>query len=208
MKYKDKTCNDFINELASKAPVPGGGGASALVGSIGVALGAMVGNLTIGKNRYENVEPDLMTLIEKSELLQRELLDLIDKDAEAFEPLARAYRLPSDNEELEKEKEIIMEEALRTACTAPLKIMEQCCGAIELHNEYAVKGSEMVISDVGCGAVFCKAALLSASLNVFINTKLMKDRGYAMDINTKANSMLDRYIPLADEIFSDVRAQL
>jgi formiminotetrahydrofolate cyclodeaminase len=208
MKYKDMTCNDFIDLLASKAPVPGGGGASALVASVGMALGNMVGNLTIGKKKYENVEQDIIQLMEKADQLQKELLELIDKDAETFEPLSRAYKLPCETDIQKAEKAKSMEYALRTACTVPLKIMEKCCEAIILHKKFAEKGTSMVISDIGCGVAFCRTALQSASLNVFINTKLMADRGCAVDINSKANAMLDRYIPLADDIFSEIRAQL
>lgn len=208
MKYKDMTCSEFIEVLASKASVPGGGGASALVGSVGMALGNMVGNLTLGKKKYADVEADIILLMEKAEQIQKELLLLIDKDAELFEPLSRAYKLPAETSEEKHNKAGIMESALRDACMVPLEIMEKCCEAIELHQEFAVKGTSIAISDVGCGVAFCRTALQSASLNAFINTKLMTDRTYAEDINSKADAMLEKYIPLADAVFNQVRERL
>jgi formiminotetrahydrofolate cyclodeaminase len=207
MKYQDVSMKEFADLLASKAPVPGGGGASALVGSIGIALGNMVGNLTLGKKKYEDVEPSILKLMEKADILQKELLELIDKDAEVFEPLSRAYRLPKDTQEQQGIRAAILKDALKTACTVPLKIMEKCCEAIELHKEFSIKGASIAISDVGCGVSFCKAALQSASLNVYINTKLMTDRAYADDINQKADDMLEQYIGIADDIFRQIRVQ-
>lgn len=208
MKYKDMTCKDFIEALASKAPVPGGGGASALVGCVGMALGNMVGNLTLGKKKYETVEEDIIRLMNRAEQVRQELLLLIDRDAEVFEPLSGAYKLPADTQAERQEKEKILEAALREACTVPIEIMEKCCAAIELHREFAAKGAAIAISDVGCGAAFCRTALQSASLNVFINTGLMADRAYAEDINAKANALLEKYLPIADAVFIDIRDRL
>lgn len=204
MKFTEKRCDEFIELLASKSPVPGGGGASALVGSIGVALGNMVGNLTVGKKKYANVEEDIIALKHKSDRLQKELLELVEKDAEVFEPLAKAYGLPKQTEDEIKEKATIMEEALKTACSVPLEIMRKSCEAILLQEEFAAKGSSLALSDVGVGVVFCKAALQGASLNVFINTGAMMDRSFAENINNETMGMLTQYTELADKIFADV----
>ena len=115
MEIYKQSCEDFIEELASKAPVPGGGGASAFVGAVGVALGNMVANLTIGKKKYADVEDELIVLREKAYVLQKELLLLIEKDAKVFEPLAAAYKLPKETEEEKAYKEKVMEEVLREA---------------------------------------------------------------------------------------------
>jgi len=205
MKYSEKTCEEFIEILASNAPVPGGGGASALVGSIGMALGNMVGSLTIGKKKYADVEADIIKLKKKADVLQQKFLVLIDKDAEMFEPLAKAYKLPKETEEEKAERSRIMEEALKDACTVPLVIMKTCCEAIELHKEFALIGTLIAISDIGCGVSCCRSALQSASLNIFVNTKLIANRDCAEEINQKANTMLDKYIKMADDIFTDVR---
>ncbi len=208
MGFSTVPCNEFVEVLGSKAPVPGGGGASALVGAVGTALGNMVGSLTVGKKKYADVEAEMYELKAKCDILQQELLALIEKDAEVFEPLAKAYGLPKETEEEKAEKERVMAIVLKDACSVPMEIMEKCCEALELIKEFAAKGSKLAISDAGVGAVFCKAALQGASLNVFINTKSMKDRAYAEELNAKANAMLAKYPPMADEIFEMVNKQL
>lgn len=204
MKFTDKRCDEFVELLASKSPVPGGGGASAFVGAIGVALGNMVGSLTVGKLKYADVEEEIVGLKIKSDRLQRELLELVQRDAEVFEPLARAYGLPKGSELEINEKAAIMEAALKAACSVPLEIMRKSCEAILLQAEFAAKGSSLAISDVGVGVVFCKAALQGASLNVFINTTAMTDRSFADNINNETTGMLSQYCELADKIFADV----
>lgn len=208
MHFSDLSGKEFIEVLSSNAPIPGGGGAASYVGAIGIALGNMVGSLTVGKKKYADVEADIIILKEKADLLQKEFLSLIDKDAEVFEPLSKAYRLPKDTEEEKAARAEVMEMALKTACSVPLEIMRKCCEAIELVKEFAQKGSALAISDAGCGAACLKAALVSASLNVFINTNLMTDRDLAEESNREANSMLEKYGKLADEIFDQVRARL
>jgi len=200
MDFTEISCKEFVAVLAGKSPVPGGGGASALVGAIGTALGSMVGSLTVGKKKYADVEQDVLDLMDKANRIQIELLGLVNRDAEVFEPLSRAYGLPKNTEEEKAEKARIMEQALRDACSVPLEIMELCCRAIDLQKEFAEKGNRLAISDAGVGAALCKAALIGASFNVFINTKSMADREYAEQANKKANDMLDMYIPLADEV--------
>lgn len=203
-----KTCREFVDVLASKEPVPGGGGASALVGAIGMALGSMVGNLTLGKKKYADVQEDIKVILEKAKNLQDELLALVEKDAEVFEPLSRAYGLPRNTEEEKRKRDEVMEEALRIACSAPLMIMEKVLEAMELHEELAHKGSRLAISDAGVGVIFCKSALMGASLNVFINTGLMKDRDYAEKINKRAENMLEEGRKKADEIYAKVEGEI
>jgi formiminotetrahydrofolate cyclodeaminase len=208
MDFSKISARDFVSVLGSKAPVPGGGGASALVGAVGTALGNMVGALTIGKKKYAAVEADMLRMEKEAKKLQDELLDLIQKDAVDFEPLSRAYGLPQNTDAEKAEKTRVMEEALKTACSVPVEIMEKCAEAIKLHKEYAEKGSKLAVSDAGVGVVFCKAALQGASLNVYINTKAMTNRAYAEEINQKTNKLLAEYEALADKIFIDVKNQL
>ncbi len=206
-KMADYSCEDFVFALASSAPVPGGGGASALVGAIGMALGDMVGSLTLGKKKYADVQTDIERLKKEADEIERELLRLIEQDAKVFEPLSRAYGLPKETPEEQAYKAQVMEAALKDACAVPLSIMERCCEAIVLINEFAQKGTAIAISDAGCGAACCRAALASASMNVFINTKAMTNRTYAEEINRKANALLEQYIPLSDAIANYVLAR-
>jgi len=202
--FKAQSCEEFIKLLASRSSIPGGGGASALVGALGVALGNMVGSLTVGKSKYADVQEDIIELKGRADRLQDDLLALIDKDAEAFEPLSKAYGLPRDTAEEQTYRAQVMEECLRAACEAPLLIMLRCCEAIDLLEEFAAKGSAIAISDAGVGVAFAKAALQGASLNVFINTKMMTDRDQASKINAQAGAMLDEFLGKSDEIYSAV----
>lgn len=208
MGFSTVPCDEFVTVLASKAPVPGGGGASALVGAVGTALGNMVGSLTVGKKKYAAVEEEMQQLKAKADVLQKELLHLVERDAEVFEPLSKAYGMPKETEEEKAEKARVMEAALKEACSVPMEIMEKCCEAIELLVEFAAKGSVLAISDAGVGAAFCKAALEGASLNVYINTKSMADREYAESLNKKCDEMLEKYTKTADEVFQSVLGRL
>ena len=201
MGFSTTRCDEFVEVLASKAPVPGGGGASALVGAVGMALGNMVGSLTVGKKKYADVEEEMYALKEKATALQADFLRLIERDAEVFEPLSKAYGMPRETEE---EKAIV----LKDACSVPMEIMEKCCEAIDIIVEFAAKGSALAISDAGVGVAFCKAALLGASLNVFINTKSMADKEYAEELNAKADAMIKKYTKIADEVFAGVEGRL
>ena len=196
------TCREFVKVLASDAPAPGGGGAAALVGAIGTALGNMVGSLTVGKKKYADVQDEIIALKAKCDELQKQLLDQVEADEGNFLPLAKADGSPKDD----PTRDTVMEEATIIACSTPMKIMELCCEAIEAIKVFAEKGSRLAVSDAGCGAVCCKAALQSASLNVFINTKSLKNRPIAEEMNKKANDMLDKYCAMADAIFTNVRA--
>ena len=200
MKFIDQTVASFTQELASPAPVPGGGGASALVAAIGISLGDMVGELTVGKKRYADVEEDIRRLMERSQALRIRFLELVDADAEVFAPLAKAYGIPKDD----PNRAQVMEEALRTACSVPMDIMRACAQALDIIEEFAAKGSKLAISDAGCGAILCKAAMQAASLNVFINTKSMKDRDCAAALEEEANALLTKYTALGDSVFETV----
>ena len=197
-----ESCRKFVEVLASNEPAPGGGGAAALVGAIGTALGNMVGSLTVGKKKYADVEEEIIALKAKCDALQTELLNQVEADEINFVPLAKAYGIPKDD----PNRDQIMEEATMVACSTPVKIMELCCEAMEAIAVFAAKGSRLAVSDAGCGAVCVKAALQAASLNVFINTKTLKNREVAEEMNAKCLDMLAKYGAMADEIFETVKA--
>lgn len=204
MSFVTVSSAEFVSVLASKAPVPGGGGASALVGAIGTALGNMVGSLTVGKKKYADVEADIIALQAKATELQNELLRLVDQDAVVFEPLSKAYGIPKED----PNRESIMEAALKDACSVPMDIMRACAKSIDVIAEFAAKGSALAISDAGVGVAFAKAALMGASLNVFINTKSMTDKAYAAGIEKEADELLTKYCALADSIYDSVITRL
>ena len=196
------SCREFVDILASDAPAPGGGGAAALVGAIGTALGNMVGSLTVGKKKYAAVEAEILALKAKCDDLQQQLLDQVQADEEGFLPLAKAYGIPKDD----PSRAEILENATVSACAVPMRIMELCCESLDCIAIFAEKGSRLAVSDAGCAAVCVKAALQAASLNVFINTKSLQDRAVAEELNAKANAMLDHYCALAARIFTQVQA--
>lgn len=204
MDLLNSTICGFTEQIASKAPVPGGGGASALAGAVGIALCDMVGELTVGKKKYAAVEDDLRALMEKAQDLRVRLLACIEKDAVAFEPLSRAYGIPKDD----PSRPEIMEACLREAAAAPLEILDLCCEAIAVAQEFASKGSPLVISDAATGAMICQGALYGAAVNVRVNTASMKDRAYAEEMNRHVDRALETYIPLAEEIYRNVTGRI
>jgi formiminotetrahydrofolate cyclodeaminase len=207
-EYMSLSCAEFADALSSNEPTPGGGGASAYVGALSAALGAMVGYLTLGKAKYAEVQDDIEDMILRSEKLRSRLQKLVVEDALSFAPLARAYGLPADTEAEERAKAETLESALKAACDVPLEIMKSCCEAIDLNAGFMEKGSRLAVSDAGAGAVFGKAALIGASLNIFINTKLMKDRVYASKMNAGADAMIAEYGKKADAVYASVRSSM
>lgn len=208
MTFRDQTIDAFIHELSSKAPIPGGGGASALVGALSASLTHMVAALTVGKPKYAAVEQEMNDLLLQTEALADRFLALMDEDASAFEPLAQAYRLPKETEAEKAAKSLRMEAALKSAVEPPLEIMETCAQALPLIAFCAEKGSVVAVSDAGVAASLCRAALEGASLNVLINTQGMQDKAYAESLNSRARSLLSRYGAEAEEIYRGVSARL
>lgn len=201
---REKRCTEFASSLASAAPVPGGGGSAALVGALGAALCSMAGNLTLGRKKYAAVEPDIRRMLEKGEQVRNRLLELIDEDAVAFEPLSRAYSIPKED----PTRTQVLEAATLQACAAPLEMIEQCAAAAALLEEMLEKGSVMLISDVGCGALCCRAALESAALNVYVNTRTLQDRDAAARLEQRVDALLENWLPRTAAVAEEVRRRL
>ena len=200
MNTAEQTCQGFLDALASKAPVPGGGGASALVGALGAALCTMVGNYTVGKKKYADVEEDVKALMARAEDIRARLLALVDADAEAFEPLSKAYAIPKDD----PSREAVMEKCLQDAAATPMAILRLSCEAIDLHREMLDKGSVIMLSDVGTGVVFCQSALYGAALNVRVNTKSMADRAFAQAMDEEVDALVEKYSVIARQVYDAV----
>ena len=198
----------WIETLASKAPVPGGGGASALGGALASAIGQMVSNLTIGKKRYADVETEVKEICEHLEKIQKDLLDLADQDAEVFAPLARAYSLPTNTEEERATKDWEMEKNLLEASLVPLQIMGMAIEVLKDLDVLEEKGSKMAVSDVGVASQFARSAVTGAVMNIYINTRSMKDREKAEELNREADALLRDGIYLADQIYGRVQEKL
>ena len=205
---KDLTVSAFLEALSSKKPTPGGGGAAALGGAQGVALGEMVINLTLGKKKYADVEEEMQLLLIKLENIKKEFIRLADEDARVFAPLAAAYGLPSGTEEEKKHKAEVLETHLLAASLVPKAVMEQALEAIAIMDILAHKGSRLAVSDVGVGVSFLRSALLGAKMNVTINTKFMKQREIAIKLDQEADLLAETGMRRADEIYANVEAAL
>ncbi len=199
---------EWLAGLASKAPVPGGGGACAVGGALAAALGQMVASLTVGKKRYADVEEEMRGYLGELGRLQAELLCLVDQDAEVFAPLAAAYGMPKDTEEERAEKERVMEERLLMASMVPLRIMEKAKQVLDVVEQLERKGSRLAVSDAGVAAQFAQAAILGAAMNVYINTNSMKNRGRAQALNDQADKLSRDGVSQASAVYQRVLKKL
>ena len=200
----EQKATDFLNVLSSKEPTPGGGGASAAVGAFAAALGMMVTNLTVGKKKYADVEEEIIGIRSQLEELKERLIFLTDKDAEAFEPLAKAYSMPKGTPEEIERKEEVMESALYEASMVPLEIVRTVFEVFGLLKVLEKKGSRLAVSDVGVAVLFARAALEGASLNIYLNTKLMKNRERAEKLNRESDDLIAQGRKLQEEIYAGV----
>ena len=201
---KDKTLEQFTMDVSSKEPVPGGGGATAMVASLSSALAQMVTNLTIGKKKYLEFTEELDDIRKEAEILRSNLLDCIEKDAEAFRPLAEVYSLPKDSEGYEEK----MEKCLRDAADSPLLILKYCTRIIDLDERLAVIGSKISVSDAATSVMLAHGCLYGAYVNILVNTELMKDRDYAEDLDRQAVELLDEYSVKALNVYDDICKRL
>lgn len=201
---KDMTLKQFAEAAASKEPIPGGGGVSALAGSLAASLAEMVTNLTIGKKKYLEYTDELTEIRKELEGLRTDLLDCIEKDAEAFRPLAEAYSLPKDSEGYAEK----LEECLHQASEPPLLILKYCTRIIELDERLAVIGSKLAVSDAATSVMLAHGTLYGAYINVLVNTELMKDREFADRRDLEAKALLEEYAPRALKTFEEIRRRL
>ena len=199
-----KSSREFAVLLASKNPVPGGGGAAALTAALGTALNSMVANFSIGKKKFIDVREKHEDLLKRGEILREKLIDLVDKDAEFFEPLSRAYVMPSNTAEEKEQKEEVLQKCLKVACSAPMETLEYTYDAIKMHEEIVDISSKNIISDVGVGVQCLKAALNSAYLNVLINLNSITDEDYVKENKEKAERLLAEGNSIADEVYIKV----
>ena len=200
----DQPINIFIEKLSSKEPTPGGGGASALIGATGVALCSMVANLTSGKKKYEAYQKDIDEIIVRTRVSTKKLLSLIQEDAESFKPLAAAYSIPKDNPDRDR----ILEQALKTACSVPLKILDEITEILDIIEQLAEKGTKLAVSDVGVAACACQCALEGAVTNVYINTKLMNDKIFADKTNKDAGKLVEDGVNRCKKIYDNILNEL
>lgn len=202
----EKLClGEFTEKLASTAPTPGGGGAAGLCAALSVSLCSMAAKLTVGKKKFAAFKDDHRRIIDRCDVLRRKALALIDADAKAFEPLSAVYSMPKDSEGYAEK----LETATVNAAKAPLDMLCLCSEVSELLCEMSEKCSALLMSDVGCGAELCHAALECAAMNVYVNTRCLNDKEAAAKINTEVDAVLSEHSEkmriLANEISGKLR---
>lgn len=201
---KNMTLDTFTAAAASKQPVPGGGGVSALAGSLAASLAEMVTQLTTGKKRYAEYEEEIQQLMREAEELRIELLSCIEKDAEAFAPLAAAYGMDR-NAEGYRER---LEACLRAAAEPPFLILKLCTRVVEIDERLSAIGSKLAVSDAGTSVMLAHGAMYGAYLNVKVNTRLMQDKNYAEEKEEEAEDLLEEYAERALNCFEAVEERL
>ena len=199
-KLVDKSCKEFADELAAKVSVPGGGGAAAMVGALGAALCSMSGVFTAGKEKFADVEDDMQRMLADAEAIRNRLIELVDEDAQAFFPLSQAYGIPKED----PTRAETLEKCTKDALAGPLEMVREVCKTIDLLEEMAAKCSRLIVSDSGCGATLCRAALEAAAMNVFINTKSLTDRAYAEEVEGEVDGLMAEYMPKAEAVAASV----
>ncbi|MFU8789722.1 MAG: methenyltetrahydrofolate cyclohydrolase [Methylobacter sp.] len=205
---KDKSVQTFIDELASKAPTPGGGSAAAVMGAQAAALISMVCNLTLGKPKYAEVEDEMRELLGKSEALRETLTLMIKADVDVFDRLMATYGLPKHSDEEKIVRSEAIQSALKEATLIPLACARACAETIALSKIAAEKGNTGVVSDAGVAVMAGYAALKSAALNVYINAGGLKDRTFADAKLAELEAILKGADTATEEVYQLVKAKL
>lgn len=196
MLLVDKKLTGFVEVLASKAPTPGGGGAAAAGGALGMALGSMVANLTVGKKAYADKQDDIYRILGEAKVIQDKFLAAVDADAAGYGKLNAVFKMPKG-----PERDEAMEIESKNACAVPIEICELALQAIKLHEKLVNCGNKMAISDVTCGVLFCEAALVSGMLNVKINLNSIKDADFVKETDAKVTAMVEEGKKITKEVY-------
>ncbi len=207
-KFTQKTVAQFLDELASGAPVPGGGSGAALAGALGAALASMVGNLTVGKSKYADVQDEVQGLLAQTEALRARLTDLIEEDIAAYYQLSAAYKMPRDTDEQKAARTAAIQSALHNATQPPLAIAEACADVLQLSKSMAEIGNVNAVSDAGVAALLAEAALRSAALNILINLGAIKDEDFVDWGHASLAGLLEGKRELKEEIYELVVSKL
>lgn len=205
---RTKTVSEFLDELASSSPAPGGGSVAALSGVLGTALTSMVCRLTIGKKKYADVQTEMEATLRRSEALRASLSELIEKDAEAFNAVMQAFSLPKESEEEQHTRSVAIQAATKNASLVPLKVMELCAEVLPLTKTVAERGNVNSISDAGVAALMLQSACSAAALNVWINLGTLKDESFVQQTRGKVEAIQTQAKKQSDEILALVSSKL
>ena len=204
----EKSVDEFINELASASPAPGGGSAAALAGALGAALTSMVCNLTIGKKKYSGVQAEMESVLKQTDRLRAELAALVEEDTRAFNNVMAAFTLPKGSEEEKDKRSEAIQHATAKATLVPFRVMELCDETLMFAKIVAERGNANSISDAGVAALMLHAACLGAQLNVQINLKSLDDASFVRETTTRAGAISHRVEMLRDEVMKRVNASI
>jgi formiminotetrahydrofolate cyclodeaminase len=202
------TVHQFLDELASSSPAPGGGSVAALAGAIGAALTSMVCNLTIGKKKYADVQEELQAILAESEEVRMTFTGLVEKDTEAFNAVMAAFGMPKNTDEEQKKRAAAIQQATTSATLVPLEVMSLCEQAASLAKGVGEKGSKNSASDAGVAAVMLEAACAGAELNVRINLASLKDESFVRQTADKARQVSENVSRLVAETLSLVNRSI
>lgn len=203
-RFVDMTLDQFLEELASSAPVPGGGSGSALGGALAAGLLSMVCNLTIGKKGYEAVDAEMRKILAKSEEIRVTLPDLLQEDTEVYSAVMDAYRLPRKSAEEKAAREATLQRALREAAEVPLKVAKLCGEIVELCLPAAQKGNKWAVSDAGVAVLLAEASMRGALLNVEINLASISDAEYVSKMRAEIEQLVAGKAELKEKVMSIV----
>ena len=206
--YTEMRVDAFLDALASKEPVPGGGCSAALGAALGAALTSMVCNLTIGKKGYEDVQDAMVDLLEKSESLRRELVELLEADTQVYGKLMAVYRQPHKTLEQKRERKARLQAAYKEAAEVPLAIAECCARIVDLTLPAAEMGNRWLVSDAGVGVLLAEACLQGALLNVSINLSSINDRAYVEQTREHMEALIVRSAHTKERVMAIVREKI
>jgi methenyltetrahydrofolate cyclohydrolase len=204
----ERTVAQFLDELASNSPAPGGGSVAALAGASGAALASMVCNLTVGKKKYADVQAEMLTVLQKSEELRREFTELIDKDTQAFNEVMAAFARPKATEEEQTARTKAIQDATKSATLVPLRVMQLCQQALQHARTVAQKGNKNSASDAGVAALMLQASCAGAGLNVRINLSGLKDDEFVDRTSRQCLEILHSVEDLAREVLTAVEKSI
>jgi len=204
----DMNLEDFLNETASESPAPGGGSISAYMGSLGIALGTMVANLSSHKRGWDDSWEEFSQWAEKGKKIQDELLHLVDEDTIAFNKIMDAFRKPKKSDEEKQERKEAIEEATKNAIMVPFKVMETAFGAFEVLKAMAETGNPNSVSDAGVGALAIRSCVMGAFLNVKINASGLENKEFVETILQKGKEIEDKANRKEKEILAIVEKKL
>ena len=204
----DKNIKEFLDELSSSSPAPGGGSVAALSGALGAALVSMICHLTIGKKGYENVSDEMNEILKKSNALKEKFVLLIDEDTNAFNKVMAAYKMPKETDEEKEKKRNAIQDSLKNAANVPLDVMKQCVNVLSLTKIISEKGNKNAVSDAGVAALMSLAGLNSAALNVEINLSGIKDEKFVSEMENEVETVTSNGERIKDEIIKTVKNKI